>query len=54
LSDPLSQVNDTSSAVTFQTDTLPYLTIIEGNTEPTTTAYGMLVDMLNIMRGRYK
>ncbi|MBN2304375.1 MAG: homoserine dehydrogenase [Anaerolineae bacterium] len=53
LSDPLSQVSQTSSAVTFETDTLHHLTMIEGNTDPTTTAYGMLVDMINIARGRY-
>jgi homoserine dehydrogenase len=54
LSDPLSQINGTSSAVTFETDTLRQLTIIEGEPDPTTTAYGMLVDMINITRGRYK
>ncbi len=54
LSDPLSQVDQTSSAITFQTDTLHRLTLIEGDTDPTTTAYGMLVDMINIARGRYK
>ncbi len=54
LSDPLSQVRETSSAVMFQTDTLHELTIVEGNADPTTTAYGMLVDMINILRGRYR
>jgi homoserine dehydrogenase len=54
LSDPLSQVRETSSAVMFQTDTLHELTIFEGNSDPTTTAYGMLVDMINIARGRYR
>ncbi|MEP0763387.1 MAG: homoserine dehydrogenase [Chloroflexota bacterium] len=53
LSDPLSQVSRTSSAVTFQTDTLHELTLVEGDTDPTTTAYGMLVDMINIARGRH-
>ena len=53
LSDPLSQVNKTSSAVTFETDTLHHVTMIEGDTDPTTTAYGMLVDMINIARGRH-
>ena len=52
-SDVLSQVSRTSSAVTFETDTLHELTILEGDTDPTTTAYGMLVDMINIARGRY-
>lgn len=54
LSDPLAQVNQTSSAVTIETDTLPHLTLIEGDTDPMTTAYGMLVDMLNILRGRHR
>ena len=54
LSDPLSQVSRTSSAVTFETDTLHELTLIEGDTDPTTTAYGMLVDMINIARGRHR
>jgi homoserine dehydrogenase len=52
-SDLLSQVQQTSSAVTFETDTLHHLTLVEGDTDPTTTAYGMLVDMINILRGRY-
>jgi homoserine dehydrogenase len=54
LSDPLSQINGANSAVTLETDTLSQLTIIEGDPDPTTTAYGMLVDMINIARGRYK
>lgn len=52
-SDLLSQVKNTSSVVSIETDTLPGLTIIEGDTEPITTAYGMLVDMINITRGRF-
>jgi homoserine dehydrogenase len=52
-SDPLSQVRRTSSAVTIETDTLPQLTLIEGDTDPLTTAYGMLVDLINIARGRH-
>jgi len=54
LSDPLAQVDRTSSAVTIVTDTLHSLTIVEGDTDPTTTAYGMLADMINIARGRYR
>jgi homoserine dehydrogenase len=53
-SDPLSRLSGTNSAVTFETDTLHHLTIIEADADPTTTAYGMLVDLLNIARGRYK
>ncbi|NDJ75806.1 MAG: homoserine dehydrogenase, partial [Chloroflexi bacterium] len=52
-SNPLAQVRQTSSAVTFETDTLHHLTVIEGDTDPTTTAFGMLVDMINIARGRF-
>lgn len=54
LSDPLSQLYGTSSAVTFDTDTLPHLTVVEGDPDPVTTAYGMLVDLINIARGRYR
>jgi homoserine dehydrogenase len=54
LADPLSHVQQTSSAVTIETDTLHRLTLVEGDSDPTTTAYGMLVDMLNILRGRYR
>jgi homoserine dehydrogenase len=53
-SDPLSQVQQTSSAATFESDTLHHLTLVEGEPDPTTTAYGMLVDMINILRGRYR
>jgi homoserine dehydrogenase len=53
-SDPLSQVRLTSSAVTIETDTLPQLTVVEGDPDPATTAYGMLVDLINIARGRYR
>jgi homoserine dehydrogenase len=53
-SDPLNHVRLTSSAVTIETDTLPQLTVIEGDPEPATTAYGMLVDLINIARGRYR
>ncbi len=54
MSDPLSQVQQTSSAVSFETDTLHQLTLVEGDSDPTTTAYGMLVDMINILRDRYR
>ena len=45
-SDPLFTVTGTSSAITFVTDTLPSLTITEGDPGPLTTAYGMLSDLL--------
>jgi homoserine dehydrogenase len=52
LSDPLAQVSRTSSAVSIETDILPQVTLIEGDSSPVTTAYGMLVDTLNTVRGR--
>lgn len=52
LSDPLANVSHTAGAVSIDTDVLPNVTIIEGPSSPITTAYGMLVDTLNILRGR--
>jgi homoserine dehydrogenase len=46
-SDPLFHVSGTSSAVTFHTDVLGPLTVLEENPGPDTTAYGMLADLLN-------
>jgi homoserine dehydrogenase len=37
----------TSSAVTFQSDVLGALTLLEENPGPHTTAYGLLADLLN-------
>ena len=51
-SDPLYQVMGTSSAVTFTSDVLGDLTIMETNPSPATTAYGMLADLLNAVRAR--
>ncbi len=48
---PLYGVNGTSSIVTFETDVLPQLSIVEGNPGPETTAYGLLADFINAMRG---
>jgi homoserine dehydrogenase len=47
---PLYSVNGTSSIVTFETDVLPQLSIIEGNPGPETTAYGLLADFINAAR----
>ncbi len=47
---PLYGVNGTSSIVTFETDVLPQLSIVEGNPGPETTAYGLLVDFINASR----
>jgi homoserine dehydrogenase len=47
---PLYGVNGTSSIITFETDILPQLSIVEGNPGPETTAYGLLADIINITR----
>jgi homoserine dehydrogenase len=52
LTDPLANVNSTAASVSIDTDVLPNVTIIGGPSSPTTTAYGMLVDTLNALRGR--
>lgn len=49
---PLYGVNGTSSMVTFETDVLPALSIVEGNPGTDTTAYGLLADFINIARGK--
>lgn len=54
LDNPLAKVDRTSSAVTLQTDTLPAVTLIEGDSTPFTTAFGVLADIVNISRGRYR
>jgi homoserine dehydrogenase len=43
-------VSGTSSIVTFETDVLPQLTIVEGDPGPETTAYGLLADFINATR----
>jgi len=45
---PLYSVNGTSSFVTFRTDCLPGLGILESDPGPRTTAYGLLADLLEI------
>jgi homoserine dehydrogenase len=47
---PFYSVNGTSSIVTFETDVLPQLSIVEGNPGPKTTAYGLLADFINTTR----
>jgi homoserine dehydrogenase len=44
--DPLYQVSGTSSAVTFWTDALGPLTLLEQDPGPATTAYGLLADFV--------
>ncbi len=48
---PLYGVRGTSSVITFQTDVLGDLSVVEENPGPHTTAYGLLADFLNAMRG---
>lgn len=47
---PLFSVSGTSSFVLFTSDVLPGLGILESNPSPDTTAYGLLADMLNILK----
>jgi homoserine dehydrogenase len=47
---PLYSINGTSSYVQFDTDVLPGLGIVETNPSPTTTAYGLLADLVNAVR----
>jgi len=49
-SSPLFSVNGTSSFVVFNTDVLPGLGILESHPSPETTAYGLLADILNILK----
>jgi len=48
--DPLYSVMGTSSAITFESDTLGLLTLRENDPGPHTTAYGLLADFLNAVR----
>ena len=47
---PMYGVNGSSSIVTFETDVLPQLSIVEGDPGPETTAYGLLADFINATR----
>jgi homoserine dehydrogenase len=49
---PMFSVNGTSSFVQFETDVLPGLGILEGDPSPDTTAYGLMADLINVVRGR--
>lgn len=48
---PLYGIEGTSSYVQFELDVLPGLGIVEGNPGPETTAYGLLADLINAVRG---
>jgi homoserine dehydrogenase len=47
---PLYSISGTSSYVQFDTDVLPGLGIVESDPSPTTTAYGLLADLVNALR----
>jgi Homoserine dehydrogenase len=47
---PFYSINGSSSYVQFETDVLPGLGIVESNPGPTTTAYGLLADLINAVR----
>ncbi|MDO9545417.1 MAG: homoserine dehydrogenase [Pelolinea sp.] len=49
-SSPFFSVSGTSSFVLFKSDVLPGLGILESNPGPETTAYGLLADILNILK----
>lgn len=51
--DPLSQIVGPTNSILFETDSL-HLGVTEHRGSPTSTAYGVLVDMINIARGRYR
>lgn len=48
---PLYSVGGTSSYCQFKLDVLPGLGILESDPGPETTAFGLLADLLNILRG---
>ena len=48
--DPLFHVMGTSSAITFVSDSLGDLTLIEDDPGPHTTAYGLLADFINAIK----
>lgn len=52
-SSPFYNINGTSSYIQFETDVLPGLGIVETSPGPQTTAYGMLADILNIVKKFY-
>ena len=49
---PMFAINGTSSYVQFDSDMLPGLGIIESDPGPQTTAYGLLADLINAVRGK--
>jgi homoserine dehydrogenase len=53
LDDMFAGVAGTTSVVDFYTDILPRLTIVENDPGRMTTAFGMMADMVNLLRGRH-
>lgn len=49
---PLALLDGAASGITFKTDYLKEFTLLKSPSSPRSTAYGMLVDLLNIGRGR--
>lgn len=49
----LGSIAGTTSLLDIESDVLPRFTLIEHDPGPMTTAYGMLADMINILRGRH-
>ena len=50
----LAGITGTTSIVEIESDTLPRLAVVENDPGPRTTAYGMLVDMISVARGRHR
>ncbi len=50
LTSPFASVEGTTSIISFQTDVLGDLTLIENDPGPHTTAYGLLADFLNAVK----
>ncbi len=48
---PLYGVDGTTSIIQLETDVLGLLSVIEANPSPDTTAYGLLADFINAVRG---
>jgi len=49
---PFFSIDGTSSYILFKSDVLPGLGILESNPSPTTTAYGILADILSIYQSK--
>lgn len=52
LSDPLARLDNTASGLMIETNVLEQITLFGSDASPRTTAYGMLIDAINITRGR--